>query len=320
MLIPFLQALYHDHLPFPRTEEEYRQLMEEIELFVLAPQVHHLLQAGGRHEEIPAWFREKLKERTAQASYHNMFMKHKEDEILQLFERQGRRVIPLKGIQFAKRYFGHFAARVTSDIDLLIPAAELQQAIALVETLGYEFEIVKDHHARLQKKDGLMVELHWTLDKLQWSELRAEPFWNSAEPLGEFQHVKQLSALHTFYFICLHGARHQMDSVRYVLDVAQMLHSAQDEIPLRALMELARQDKTSRRIQAVLSIVYSQFPLLQSSHPLPFDILDTHWDYPTIRNARLGIRSNKYYRYKLFFRHFIFDTLKHQMKSVRKAY
>ncbi|WP_159882594.1 nucleotidyltransferase domain-containing protein [Paenibacillus puerhi] len=320
MIIPFLQALYHLHMPFPRTEEEYRQLMEEIDLFVLSTQVYHLLKAGGRLEETPVWFQQKLKERTAQASYHNMFMKHKEEEILQLFERQGRRVIPLKGIQFAKRYFGNFAARVTSDIDLFVPAAELQQAIALVETLGYEFEIIKDHHARLQKKDGLMVELHWTLDKLQWSELRTEPFWNDAEPLEEFEYVKQLSTLHTFYFICLHGARHQMDSVRYVMDISHMLYTVGDEISFDALMELARKDKTSRRIQAVLSVVYAQFPLLQSIRPLPFEIMDTHWDYEMIRNAKLGVKSNKYYRYKLFFRHFIFDTLKHQMKSVRKAY
>ncbi|MEK8126961.1 nucleotidyltransferase family protein [Paenibacillus filicis] len=320
MLIPFLQALYHLHLPLPRTDEDYKLLLEEIELFVLSTQVQHLLKAAGRYEETPVWFQDKLKQRTAQASYHNMFMKHKEEELLALFEQHAKPVIPLKGVRFAERYFGHFTARVTSDIDLLVPADDLKQTISLVETLGYEFEIVKDHHARLQKKDGLMVELHWTLDKLQWSELSSDPFWQGAEKLEDYQYVKQLSTLHTFYFMCLHGARHQMDSVRYVLDLAQMLYRCEDELNLDEVMAISRRDKTSRRVQAVLSIVYAQFPQLKLRRALPFEHLETHWDYQMIKNARLGIRSNKYYRYKLFFRHFIFDTLKHQVKSVRKAY
>lgn len=320
MIIPFLQALYHLPMRFPQTDEEYQRIMEDIELFVIPSQVHHLLKATGRWEETPSWFQAKLNERTTHATYHNLFMKHKEEELLRLFEQHKSRVIPLKGIQFAQRFFGHFSSRVTSDIDLFVPAAELQQAIALIEVLGYQFEIIKDHHARLQKQDGLMVELHWTLDKLQWSELSTEPFWQNAEKLGDFQYVKQLSTLHTFYFMCLHGARHQMDSIRYVIDLAHLLYTCSDEIDYHALMAQAVRDKTSRRVQAVISIVYGLFPHLHDIHPLPFETIDTHWEYGVIRNAKLGVRSNKYYMYKLFFRHFIFDTFKHQAKSVRKAY
>ncbi|TDG00290.1 nucleotidyltransferase family protein [Paenibacillus piri] len=319
MVIPLLQCLYNPEQPFPAAGWDYEAILRDIELFSIGSQMYHLLKASGRIEQVPEFFGSRLKARHARATYHNLFMKHKEQEMLALFERHGLEAIPLKGIRFAEAYFGHFAARVTSDIDLFVRADRLDEAIACLESHGYDYEITKDHHARLHK-DGLMAELHWTLDKREWSNLHTEPFWSSAVPLGDFRYVKQLSPLHTFYFICLHGARHQMDSVRYLIDIVQILHAKGGSIDYKQLVEQTTVDKTSRRIQAVLSIVYRQFPHLQAIKPLPFDTLETHWDYEMVRSARMGAKTKQYYLYKLFFRHFIFDTWKHQMKSIRKAY
>ncbi|MEI7026102.1 nucleotidyltransferase family protein [Paenibacillus sp. y28] len=319
MVIQLLRSLYDHNIPVQQQGEVYEHILKEIELFSISPQVYQLLQNTDSLEQVPPFFAERLKQHFKRGLVHNLFMKRVEDDVLRCFEQWRMEVIPLKGTRFAQRYFGHVAARVTSDVDLLVQADMLDTAIQRLVSIGFEFEIIKDHHARLMK-NGMMVELHWTLDKQHWSDLDAAPFWREAQPAEGFSYVKQLSDLHSFYFICLHGARHQMDSIRYVLDVAQVLYRHGDRIDLQALLDQAAADKTAKRLQAVLSIVYQVFPRLHTRYPLPFEPIETHWSYDTLKNARHGTRTKKYYLYKLFFRHFIYDTFKHQMKSIHKPY
>ncbi|CAG7613266.1 hypothetical protein PAESOLCIP111_01582 [Paenibacillus solanacearum] len=319
MILPLLRSLYDSRSALAWTPSQYEIALKEIELFSLSSQVYHLMKHRGI-DQTPDFFAEKLREKYTKGLHQNLFMKHKEQESINRFESEGLKVIPLKGVHFAERYFGYFAARVSSDIDLLVPASQLDASIACLQKMGYRFEIIKDHHARLHDKDGLMIELHWTLDKQHWSDLHIEPFWRDAEVFKEYSYVKQMSDLHTFYFICLHGARHQMDSIRYLLDIVQMIHQCGDKLSYKELMEQAAYDKTSKRIQAALSIVYQQFPHLHEIKPLPFCVIETHWSYDVIKYAKLGIRTKHYFLYKFFFKHLIFDTIRHQMKSLRRAY
>jgi hypothetical protein len=319
MAISLVRAIYEGREGLLSAEEEYEQAWKDIELFYISPQIYHALQQTGRLNELPDFFRQRLKFKADQAVYQNLYMRSKEDGILKALDSRGLPVIPLKGVRFAERYFGHFSARLTSDIDIFVPEDRLQEAIEVCCELGFEFEIVKDHHARLHK-GSLMVELHWTLDKLQWSELHTAPFWTQARSIQGFDHVRELSPLHTLYFICLHGARHQMDSIRYVLDVARILYMHGFDIDYEVLFAQTSEDKTTKRVQAVLSIVYQEFPQLHELKPLPFQPLNTHWSYSVVRDARLGVKSKQYFMYKFFFRHLMFDTLKHQFRSIRKAY
>jgi hypothetical protein len=319
MVPSFIRQVYDGKGPFIYSDEHIQEVWSDMELFGLGPQLHQALAEMNRLHELPSYIQERLSAKVKQALYHNLFMKHKEEETLRALDSHGLDAIPLKGVRFAERYYGHFAARVTSDIDLFVPEEQLDSAIDICQGLGYEFEIVKDHHARLHR-GGLMIELHWTLDKMHWSDLRAAPFWKQAVRLEGFRSARELSPLHTFYFICLHGARHQMDSVRYILDVAQVIRAAGSEIDYHELFEQTAEDKTTKRVQAVMSIAYDLLPGLHEIKPLPFKTLDTHWSYPVIRSARLGTKTSQYYLYKLYFRHLLFDTVRHQMKSLTRAY
>ena len=319
MLISLLRSLYDSETALSWEAVQYERVLNDIELFALSNQIYHLHQEKASFQA-PDVFMDKLRVNYMKGLHQNLFVKHKEEEAMFRFEEAGIPVIPIKGIHFAERYFNHFAARVSSDIDLLVPAARLDQAIECMTTLGYMHETTRDHHARMPDKNGFMLELHWTLDKTHWSDLHVEPFWQGAEQCKNYEHVKQLTDLHTFYFICLHGARHHMDSLRYLLDIVQMIHRCGQKLDYKELVDQAGFDKTSKRIQAVLSIVYRQFPHLHDLKPLPFEVIDTHWDYNVIRDAKRGVRKKGYYLYKIFFRHLIFDTFRHQMKSLHRAY
>jgi hypothetical protein len=319
MTIRFLQSLYHRDSLLPQDTDYYHRILQDIELFKISSQIYYLLKERGWLEDVPTFFQQKLKENYNHAIPHNLYMKHKEEELLKALEEWEIPAIPLKGIQFAHRYFGQFSARFTGDIDIFIPLNQLQEGIECVKAQGYEFEIVEDHHARLYK-NRLLVELHWTFDKQYWSDLDPKPFWELSESFKHYRFIRQLSTQNTFYFICLHSARHQMDSLRFLLDIVQMLYTHSEEIDYDALFLQAVQDKTLRRIQTVLTIVYRQFPQLHGLKPLSIPYVQCQWNYETIRKAKMGVKDLRYYLYKLHFKHLIFDNWKYTMKSIGKSY
>ncbi|THF74918.1 nucleotidyltransferase family protein [Cohnella fermenti] len=320
MMIPFLQELYKPHPEFRLNEEDCRRLLAEIELFGIAAQVYMLLkEKGDAAKRLPELFWQSLAGGFTNSVQFNLYMKVQEEAILGALERNRIHGMPLKGIQFASRYFGHYGARLTSDIDIYVPEAELRRAIRCLEEQGFAFEIIKDHHARLHRGD-LTVELHLTFDKQYWSRLDPAPFWNESERFKEYRYIRQLSTQQAFYFICLHGARHHMDNMRFVLDIVQMLYRSGEEIDFDLLFKQARRDLTSRRIRTVLTIVYRQFPQLQMRKPLDMTYIDSGWNYDTIRAAILGRKGVPYYRYKLHFKHLIFDSWKYALKSISKPY
>ncbi len=320
-MIALLRALYEPAEPWPVVETgTMEDWLADARLFRIAPQLYSLLKQSGRQEPAALALLDSLAADFHRSTMHNLYLRHMEEQKLQLLEQAGIPVIPLKGVSFAERYFGAVGARLSSDIDLLVPQCRLDEAAELMVSSGCRYETTKDHHARLHLPNGLLIELHWTLDKAEWSELRPDRFWEHSAPREPQRWIRRLSDLDCFYFMVLHGARHQMDSPRYVLDLAQLLYRLAGAVDLGALMAQARSDRTLRRVQAVLSIVYEVFPGFHLRKPLPFDPLDTFWSYEIVRNARLGIRTRGYYGYKLFFRHRMFDTFKHRMHSIVKSY
>jgi hypothetical protein len=89
--------------------------------------------------------------------------------------------VPVKGAVLARRLFDDPGLRVSDDVDLLVSAAQLEQAVAVLrERFGYSSP--RDAlwaggrpllHYRLSHPDGLpMIELHW---RLHWYESRSGP-------------------------------------------------------------------------------------------------------------------------------------------------
>jgi hypothetical protein len=327
MLMPFIGRLFRgDDLsdnPF-----DYERLAEQIELFTVSSQIHSLLAERGRLAETPEPFRSRMKAKYEKVLYQNLLFKRESDTILQQFEYQGIPVIPLKGTRFAERYFGHFAARGTSDIDVLIRPCDIKRAIDCVKALGYtehKEERRSNNHCSFTKRSpqaafSLSVELHWSLEKDYASDLDHDRIWQGAEPVNGFLHVKELSPVDTFYYICLHGARHQMDSVKYFIDIVQLIERIGDELDISGLLLQAAKDRTLRRMLYALQTVYRQFPHLSVFKPLPTRRGLGLWSFEHVSTMRTGNKSIRYYAYQLSLRLYnagwIYDTWKHRLLSI----
>ncbi|WP_309121676.1 nucleotidyltransferase family protein [Paenibacillus sp.] len=295
MIMTLLQALYDERVPLPSDFKAYLSALEDIEYFAIAPQVYTLLEEGDRLDRTPPFFRARLKELYRESLHRNLYIHLETDRLLDRFEAEGIDAIPLKGTRFAEKYFSRVGARPTSDIDVLIRAADVERARSCLRSLGFTIEgrRIEQHFHSAQAKPlpgstvPLPVELHWSLLTERTSSFDVDELWEEAVPRESYKHIKELSDYHAFYMICLHGWKHALDSPKYFLDIAQMIHRAGGRLDTDRLFGDALVHRTHRRLTSTLSIVYNQFPHLHRVLPLPFQSRSAErlwWNYRAIRH------------------------------------
>lgn len=285
MIISFLKSLYYPHIRIMYLEEQYRQLLADINRSSIGSHVYHLLKSGGRVLDVPHFVRERLYGIYEACFFQNLLIKHETELLLRHFEASAVPVIPLKGTIMAERYFGHFAARGTSDVDLLVRREHMEKAVECVQRAGFatllEENPVHYHNEWIKTSSGLTeplaVELHWSLVPSGSSRIDMETAWECSGPLPGYENVRVLSAAYTFYSLCLHGASHHMDSMKYIVDLLHFIERYPERIDFEWMMQLADHDRTRGRITAALSVVYSLFPELNVTKPLPFQPKVRFW-------------------------------------------
>jgi hypothetical protein len=317
MIIPFIRSLYHPQNTERATPCNDRELHAEIRRNSIAAQVFHLMKSSGEGTQRSPEFQQLLYQ-TYEASFlQNLLIRRETELLLREFEVQGVPVIPLKGTLLAERYYGHYAARGTSDIDLLIHPEHMEAAVKCIHHLGFveasQENPVHYHHEWFKQAGGLpeplVVELHWSLVQADTSQMNIGVAWATSEQMDGYKNVRSLSPSYTFYALCLHGASHQMDSLKYVMDVLHLLERHYERIDLQWLLEQAKKDHTSRRIAAALSAVEALFPGLGNLDRIPYERIRTYnrksrlyrlaftlsmldsWRYRFIHIARLIIPS-----------------------------
>lgn len=324
MSIALIQALYNPQGKLPSDFSFYQTALQDIEFFGISPQVYFLLKQKGKIEQTPQFFQDYLKQKYTEKLFQNIFIKNQTEQILDRFEKNRIDVIPLKGVTFAEKYFGNIGARPTSDIDLLVKKADIEKAIECIKLLGFtkeEAPIPNHFHYNFSKQVHnspfpLTVEIHWDILSEDTAEFNIEEFWSQAHPIKTFKYVKEFSDYHTFYMICLHGWRHNLISLKYFIDIIQLIYELSGKLDYNVLLKDAVNHKTFKRIIRTLSIVYDYFPFLDKilefseKRKIPF------WDYHEYRN--LNNKSYKIYIDYINYQFFGYDTLKHSFIELNR--
>ncbi len=323
MIIKLLKALYNQPANLPNESISYEQLLEDIEFFSISGQIYHLLKKHNLLDQTPLFFQEKLKHNCTKVLYQNIFIKNEWEKIASLFEESEIATIPLKGVTFAEKYFGNLGARSTSDIDILVKPHTINQAIDLIHSLGFTIEqdqIPSHFHCSFSKTlpnstIPLTVEIHWNIMREDTANVNIEDFWSEAKPLQHYRYIHELSDYHTFYMICLHGWRHNLNSLKYFLDIIQLIFVIGDKVEYHKLFQDATSHQTYTRLQRTLSIVYNQFPQLHRIKKLDYSKLTPRWEYRNIRNLKTR-NLNKYIDF-FDYQFLSFDTFKHSLVELR---
>jgi len=291
MIWKLFQAIYND-APLPTSAEELEIILEDAEFFHIEPQLYQLLADRRLLGHLPEAAQRRLKAQFSETCALNLFIQHENDRLMRQFDNAGIAVIPLKGVRFAIRYFGHLGARATTDIDLLVQPEDLPRAEEIIRRLGFTTEEreIRSHYHRSYSRPlnhsphPLTVELHWGLLMEGTSRFNTEELWQEAHVLAPYRHVLELSDYHNFYMICLHGWKHGMDSLKYLLDIVQMVEVHEGRIDYERLHRDGITHLTYKRLCSVLSIVKRQFPYLDNLQPNKFPLnRGTWWNYQAIR-------------------------------------
>lgn len=319
MIHQLIASLYNPKVTMPSDERFYTEVLKDINNDSVFSQLYFLMKQRDVLEQTPLFFQKKLKMHHQTALYQNIFIKKQMELLFDLFEEARIETIPLKGVYFAEEYFGHIGARATTDIDLLIRKKDIQQAVHAVKKLGFDLEeepIPSHFHASFSKMIPgspypLTVEIHWDILKETTADLQIEEFWKEARPVSPYGKVKALSGYHTFYMICLHGWRHNLDSPKYYLDIIQMIDVLKGKLPYERLFQDAKRHQTVKRMGRTLSLVYEKYPMLTDIAPLGAYIAPKKK-----QGQKQGSRFASYAQF-IGYQFFSYDTIRHSSVELK---
>jgi hypothetical protein len=196
------------------------------------------------------------------------------------------RVIPLKGVALAQSLYGDVSARVCVDIDILVPPANVDQAIALLLDFGYRAEPDDPYLSKLALRHGrhfsmvrdgkgisFLLELHWIL--VQHSSRNDEAvrdLWAEARPQTFFEAPAfSLSPEWELLYLCIHAVDHEWRSLKWVVDIHEVASASGTDWP--RVVKKAEQFEISLPVGQTLAVsaalLGTALPSYYSSAVLP---------------------------------------------------
>ena len=147
----------------------------------------------------------------------------------------------LKGLALAQELYGDISHRTSSDLDILVPIDDLEQAEILLIESGYQKDdyihsILNDwkwrhhHFSYYHPEENIKIELHWRLNPGLGREPHFDELWKKRVKSGLTQSfVYLLGKEDIFMFLSSHGARHGWSRLRWLLDLQYLMKQKLDE-------------------------------------------------------------------------------------------
>ena len=191
--------------------------------------------------DVPPEIADEIGTQAAALVRENLAMAREAMRVQRLFDDADLPVLFVKGPALAVLAFGNFGLRSGQDIDLLVPYEALPAATAVILRAGYRrFDPppnISDAQLRLVmplRKDlgfvhqatGLRIELHWRLF-LNPHAMAESSFMAASRvvPLSGAAGVRTLGEDDLFAYLCMHGALHWWNRLKWLADVNALLAS-----------------------------------------------------------------------------------------------
>ena len=169
-------------------------------------------------------------------------------ELRHIGQAMGKADIPLlvlKGGALAQTVYADPALRFMGDLDLMVPAAQAAEALAILDRLGYrqgemagvpaeradaDASWVAGLHKSLEGGQVMHLEFHWPGRRQvllrQAVLLDLDYLWEEVVPLDAANNLVRLSDSLTLFYLCLHAAvQHQFSDLglRHYLDLDRVI-------------------------------------------------------------------------------------------------
>jgi hypothetical protein len=158
--------------------------------------------------------------------------------IVELLGSRGIQVIPFKGPTLAESLYGNAALRQCVDLDILLRARDVPEAIRTLVSAGYDDAtklkparqnafVATQYEYALLSPAGILVELQWRIVPRYFSlPLTEEHHWSRLQSLTVYgREMNSLSCEDLLLLLCVHGGKHGWGKLIWLADVAELLAS-----------------------------------------------------------------------------------------------
>lgn len=266
-----------------------------------------LLYAVLRSLPSPVPIQDRLRATWVAAKRQHLLGVEQLSQILAAFESEGVSVIALKGPALAEALYRDPGLRPFTDLDLLIPKADLPRALRLMPILGYhhldggrplEFELAYAGAAcfvrRRREPGDFPLDLHWELlnypGTASASVMDVREVWDRAVKVGGWSRpVLGFCPEDLLIYLALHWAvHHALSGLIWQLDLALLLRRYGATLDWAAVAERARRWRVQGALYVALAAVQERFGV-----EAPLSLLARLRPHGLRRSVLEGIRASR---------------------------
>jgi len=250
----------------------------------------------------PDWVLTELQAQCQRIAQQNLQYTHELVELVSAIRAQDIPVIPYRGPVLASIGYGDIGLRQFKDLDLLVYQDDIPVVKDLLLERGYEPRYWSDSTEELtetqerlytkfcrdypfQNDAGIEVELHWRVVSRDFpTDITMDRVWDRAEDvsIGGSQ-LAVLSPEDRLLMLLVHGSRHRWERLSWIVDVAQVLTTA--DIDMAAVWQRAKAQNCKRMVALGFVIVQDLF-----NSPAPSEVVQ----YINSDGKLAGLRSKRH--------------------------
>ncbi|MFC4103159.1 nucleotidyltransferase domain-containing protein [Paenibacillus xanthanilyticus] len=213
---------------------DWAQFLRMVKHHRVYPLVYTNLKKSGA-EAVPEFVMQSLYEDYCRNIFQMMRLTAEMERIYKTLQTNGIRTIVLKGPILANALYGNISMRTSKDLDMLIPASDVERMEEILREQGYDpthdapqvlnTKKWKTHHlAYSHKESGIQIEVHWRLNPNTVKEPTFDELWersNTSTLVSTPLHY--LGDADLFQYLISHGARHGWFRLRWLCDIQSLL-------------------------------------------------------------------------------------------------
>lgn len=236
----------NDHLPTIQTDKAALFTMIDWDLFIDLSMHHRIYPILSPKlkvidsQVIPFYVIEFISNQYKRNTFQMLHLSGELEQVSHLFSNNQLPLLLLKGPALAHELYGDISLRTSSDLDILVPLEQLQQAEDLLIERGYKKDdyietVLNDwkwrhHHVTFfHPQKNIKLEIHWRLNPGPAKEPSFEELWDR-KCKGKLTSttVYLLGKEDLFIFLVSHGARHGWSRLRWLVDINQLINQEID--------------------------------------------------------------------------------------------
>lgn len=194
--------------------------------------------------------------------------------VLKIFNEHQIKVMFLKGAASICVYYQDPGVRVLSDIDLMVPLNQAEQACNLLLAKGWRAQYPKlkvfsplRNAGNLRLENGGEIDLHWHLFHQNCWPDADQGYWEQSVS-GEFRGLPVYFLNPTDHLIhtCVHGTRGDSEVLNWILDAFYILQRHEKNIDWDLIISRAEQFNLVLPLKASLGFLADRFELPIPEH------------------------------------------------------